>query len=100
MRTLVVKLNFTSRSLVFMARLLYYIYLKRVILMIVIIDTTRGKIQSPQYPNTPQIKEMLNEVIAKSLRLLVKRKVTYLKLEDWGVLLNIDYFKSIEIKSV
>nr|DAT97956.1 MAG TPA: hypothetical protein [Caudoviricetes sp.] len=25
MRTLVVKLNFTSRSLVFMARLLYYI---------------------------------------------------------------------------
>lgn len=59
-----------------------------------------GKIQSPQYPNTPQIKEMLNEVIAKSLRLLVKRKVTYLKLEDWGVLLNIDYFKSIEIKSV
>lgn len=43
---------------------------------------------------------MLNEVIAKSLRLLVKRKVTYLKLEDWGVLLNIDYFKSIEIKSV
>ncbi len=74
--------------------------MKRVILMIVIIDTTRGKIQSPQYPNTPQIKEMLNEVIAKSLRLLVKRKVTYLKLEDWGVLLNIDYFKSIEIKSV
>lgn len=74
--------------------------MKRVILMIVIIDTTRGKIQSPQYPNTPQIKEMLKEVIAKSLRLLVKRKVTYLKLEDWGVLLNIDYFKSIEIKSV
>ena len=68
--------------------------------MIVIIDTTRGKIQSSQYPNTPQIKGMLNEVIAKSLRLLVKRKVTYLKLEDWGVLLNIDYFKSIEIKSV
>lgn len=56
--------------------------MKRVILMIVIIDTTRGKIQSPQYPNTLQIKEMLNEVIAKSLRLLVKRKVTYLKLED------------------
>lgn len=74
--------------------------MKRVILMIVIIDTTRGRIQSPQYPNTPQIKEMLNEAIAKSLRLLVKRKVTYLKLEDWGVLLSIDYFKSIEIKSV
>ena len=68
--------------------------------MIVIIDTTRGRIQSPQYPNTSQIKEMLNEAIAKSLRLLVKRKLTYLKLEDWGVLLNIDYFKSIEIKSV
>lgn len=68
--------------------------------MIVIVYTTRGEIQSPQYPNTPQIKEMLNEAIAKTLRLLVKRKVTYLKLEDWGVLLNVDNFKALEIKSV
>lgn len=35
--------------------------------MIFIIDTTRGVIKSPEYPNTPLIEKMLNEAISKSL---------------------------------
>ncbi|QLL77771.1 hypothetical protein GTO87_03630 [Ligilactobacillus saerimneri] len=67
--------------------------------MIIIIDTTKGIIKSPKYPDNPVVKSILDKKIKEVLSSLTKKKVTYLKIDEWGVLLDRTSFKSIAIQS-
>lgn len=67
--------------------------------MIIMIDTTKGIIKSPEYPDNPVVKSILDKKIKEVLSSLTKKKVTYLKIDEWGVLLDRTSFKSIAIQS-
>ncbi len=66
--------------------------------MIISIKTTKGTIESPKYPDTWAVENVLKGKIRELENMISKRREVYLKIDNWIAYIRKKELLSIELK--
>lgn len=67
--------------------------------MIISIKTTKGTIESPKYPDTWAVENVLNEKIKELEKMIFHRKEVYLKIDNWTAYIRKKSFYLLKLNS-